>query len=154
MKRKVENDTIDPIDHKGSFIFNLSQEEINFLLTSIDQNTKKGIRDFILISLIIEAQIYCTKASNLNNDDVLIFWHRGRFHHYLRIKYDDNEFYSKISPQLWSTVFDYYQINKDKPTDPLFTLINRDNSRGRRLTSDEIFEIIDNHINKILYKRL
>jgi hypothetical protein len=120
---------------------NISPAEMKTLEASarIDY-TINGTRDLALIRLVLGEKLTPIQISKLNTDDLLLRCHNGKFKHYIML-FDKSKLF-KINARTWQVIYNDFVANKDAEPRPLFTTM------GRRLTSEEIFDIINNYLVK------
>ena len=126
----------------------LTKEQVLELLRSIDRTTEEGKRNYALLTLLIHTGLRTIEIERANIEDLrtlgtkFILQVQGKGHH-------EKDDYIKLTLVVYEAILDYLSIRKDaKPSDPLFISYS-DRSKGERLKTRSIREIVKNSLRAI-----
>ena len=141
-----ENITKDFKGYKVSRTFKkdyLQVEQIHQLLNTIDRTTKKGIRDYAIILLMLTTGMRTIEVSRAKIED----YENGILHIQGKGKADKTE-YAKVALQVESAIEDYLRTRTNKkPSDYLFTSISNHNQE-QQLTTKSVSRIAKENLIK------
>lgn len=126
----------------------LTKEQALELLNSIDTTTEEGLRDKAIIELLLHAGLRTIELERANVEDLrtlgnkTILQVQGKGH-------KEKDDYIKLTTRPYNAIMDYLATRKDaKLIDPLFTSLS-DRSKGERLKTRSLREIVKNRLKAI-----
>lgn len=126
----------------------LTKEQALELLRSIDTTTEIGKRDYAIIELLLHAGLRTIELERANIEDLRTLGNKtvlqvqGKGH-------KEKDDYVKLTKAPYNAIMEYLSIRKDaKLSDPLFISLS-DRSRGQRLKTRSIREIVKNRLKAI-----
>lgn len=126
----------------------LTKEQALDLLASIDRTTEEGKRDYAIIELLLHAGLRTIELERANVEDLRTLGNKT----ILRVQgkgHKEKDDYVKLTKAPYNAIMDYLSIRKDaKLKDPLFTSLS-DRSRGQRLKTRSLREIVKNRLKAI-----
>lgn len=112
----------------------LPSKQVARLLESIDRDTKKGLRDYAILSLMVTTGLRTISVINANIEDIrpageqMALYYQGK-------GYNDKAVFVKLAEPVYKAIVEYLKDRGEKnPKAPLFTSISNHNEGGRMTT--------------------
>ncbi len=128
---KVKGAKVDRRHFKKDY---LPSKQVARLLDSIDRDTKKGLRDYAILSLMVTTGLRTISVINANIEDIrpageqMALYYQGK-------GYNDKAVFVKLAEPVYKAIVEYLKDRgESNPKAPLFTSISNNNEGGRMTT--------------------
>lgn len=138
--QKIKGAKIDQIHKKDYLTSNQSRK----VLTSINQDTLKGKRDYAIFSLMVTTGLRTIEISRADIKDLrtlgdtMVLYIQGKGH-------DEKTEFVKVAPQVEDAIRTYLNNRKAQQDEPLFTSTSH-NNYGKRMTTRSISAIVKDNL--------